>query len=229
MKALILAGGEGKRLRPLTNNIPKPMLEVGGKPIIEWQINWMKTYGIKSFVISAGYLKEKLVDFLGDGNKFGVDVAFANEDEPLGTGGAIKNARNLLNDENFIVANGDVITNMDLTKLLSSDKNIATITLTPLRSSFGIVETDDKRVTGFKEKPFIENYWLNAGMYLMNSKIFGYLPDKGSMETITFPMLVKERMLDYVKFSDVYWRSVDSLKDFEEVGTDLTNNAVFDF
>lgn len=228
MKALILAGGEGKRLRPLTNNVPKPLLEVGGKPIIEWQIGWMKSYGVDSFVISGGYLKEKLVDHLGNGSKLGVDIDYVFEEEPLGTGGAVKNAESFFESEkNFVVSNGDVITNLRLDKLLSSDRRISTISLTPLKSPFGIVETDEEKVIGFKEKPFVEGYWLNAGMYLMSDKIFDFLPENGSIELVTFPNLVKEKQLGYVKFNDVYWRSVDSLKDFEEVSSDLGKDLVF--
>src|SRR5271156_5070305 len=110
MKALILAGGEGKRLRPLTNDKPKPLLEVGGKPIIEWQIEWMKGYGVDYFVISAGYMKEKLIEYLGTGAKLGVDINFVVENEPLGTAGAIKSAVGILGrEEKFVVTNGDII------------------------------------------------------------------------------------------------------------------------
>jgi mannose-1-phosphate guanylyltransferase len=228
MKALILAGGEGKRLRPLTNDKPKPLLEVGGKPIIEWQIEWMKKYGVSSFVISAGYMKEKLIEHLGTGSKLGVDVSFEIENEPLGTGGAIKSAKGALgNEKSFVVANGDIITNMDLGKLIESNKDTATISLTPLRSQFGIVNTQDSKVTGFQEKPFIKDYWLNAGIYVMTPKVFDYVPDKGSLELVAFPAMVKDEVLGCVKFDSVYWRSVDSFKDFDEVSADLNKNAVF--
>lgn len=228
MKALILAGGEGRRLRPLTDDRPKPMLEVGGKPIIEWQILWMKSHGVGSFVISAGYMKEKLIEHLGTGAKLGVDISFVIENEPLGTGGAIKNAKGpMANEKSFVVANGDIITNLDLGNLVADSRNVSTISLTPLRSPFGVVDTNDGKVTGFREKPVIKDHWLNSGIYVMSEKIFEYLPENGSLEFVTFPKLVSEGLLDCVKFEDVYWRSVDSFKDFDEVGLDLVNKKVF--
>lgn len=228
MKAVILAGGEGRRLRPLTNDKPKPLLEVGGKPIIEWQIMWMKKYGFDSFVVLAGYMKDKLIDYLGTGAKWGVNIDFVIEDEPLGTGGAIKSAKNLLEREKFfLVANGDIITNLDLKKLIDVNSLECVIALVPLRSTFGIVNTDDGKVTGFEEKPIIKDHWLNAGMYIATSKIFEHLPDKGSVETYTFPKLVEEKVLDSVKFDDVYWRSIDSFKDFEDANSDLDKKLVY--
>jgi mannose-1-phosphate guanylyltransferase len=228
MKALILAGGEGRRLRPLTNEKPKPLLEVGGKPIIEWQIERMKSFGVTSFVISVGYMKDKLIEHLGTGARYGVDISFEVEEEPLGTGGAIKSAEDILGKEDvFFVTNGDIISNMDLGKLIAAHKNVATISLTPLRSQFGIVETEGADVIGFKEKPLIKDHWLNAGVYTMSKKVFDYLPDKGSVELETFPALAKERLLQAVKFDDIYWRSVDSFKDFEEVNSDLNAKKVY--
>jgi mannose-1-phosphate guanylyltransferase len=228
MKALILAGGEGRRLRPMTNDRPKPLLEVGGRPIIEWQIEWMKKYGINEFVISGGYMKEKLIERLGTGVKYGVDISFVFEDEPLGTGGAIKNVQSAMKGEDrFIVANGDIITNLDLGTLIASHSGIATISLTPLTSPYGIVETDDNKVTGFKEKPTIKDHWLNAGMYVMSSSVFDHLPAKGSVENVTFPELSKAGQLYCVKFDSVYWRSIDNFKDFEEANADLAKGIVF--
>lgn len=228
MKALILAGGEGRRLRPLTNDKPKPMLEIAGKPIIEWQIRWMKSYGISSFVVLAGYMKEKLIDYLGTGAKLGVDISFEIEDEPLGTGGAIKNAeQSFKNEEKFVVANGDIITNFDLGKLISSSNNVSTISLVELRSTFGIVETSGNKVVGFREKPLIKDHWLNAGIYVMTKRVFDYLPKNGSVETVTFPKMAELGLLDAMKFSDVYWRSIDSFKDFEDCNEDLTKGSVY--
>ncbi len=229
MKALILAGGEGKRLRPLTNDRPKPLLEVGGKAIIDWQIEWMKKYGINSFVVTVGYMKDKIVEHLGTGARFGVEVSFAVEDEPLGTGGAIKGARGALGEgENFVVANGDIITNLNLGTLIgSANKSRSAIALTPLRSGYGIVETDGTKVVGFREKPIIKDCWLNAGIYVMAPSVFDFLPDKGSVEMVTFPKLVELGTLNAVKFGDVYWKSIDSFKDFEETGADLAKGVVF--
>jgi mannose-1-phosphate guanylyltransferase len=228
LKALILAGGEGRRLRPLTNDKPKPLIELGGKPIIEWQIEWMKKYGIGSFVISAGYMKDKLIEYLGNGSKLAVDIEFVIEDEPLGTGGAIKNCEGPLSSEqNFVVANGDIITNFNLGSLINLHKDAATISLTPLKSTYGIVDTDGNKVVGFREKPLIKDHWLNAGIYVMSKSIFEYLPKKGSLEQETFPVLASKGLLNAMKFNDVYWISVDTFKEVENTSSDLSNGFVY--
>ncbi|HII09501.1 MAG: nucleotidyltransferase family protein [Candidatus Micrarchaeaceae archaeon] len=229
MKAVILAGGEGRRLRPLTNDKPKSLLVVGGKPIIDWQIEWMKSYGVDSFVVSAGYMKDALIGYLGTGARLGIELSFVVENEPLGTGGAIKNAVSALGGtEKFIVANGDIITNLDLKELIASCKDVASVSLSPLKSTFGILDTDGDKVIGFREKPVLKEYWLNAGIYVMSKEVFGYLPDKGSLEYDVFPQLAKKGLLDCMKYGDSYWRSVDTMKDFEEVGVDLNNNLVYE-
>ncbi|MEM4343432.1 MAG: nucleotidyltransferase family protein, partial [Candidatus Caldarchaeum sp.] len=96
MKAVLLAGGYGKRLKPLTETTPKPLLEVSGKPILVWQIEWLKKLGVREFIVCAGYLREKIIEALGSGGRLGVKVGYSVEDEPLGTGGALKNAEHLL-------------------------------------------------------------------------------------------------------------------------------------
>jgi len=228
MKALILAGGEGKRLRPLTNDKPKPLIEVGGKPIIEWQIEWMKRYGVDCFIISAGYMKERLIEYLGTGAKFRTEINFVVENEPLGTAGAIKNAIDILRkEEKFVVANGDIITNLDLGRLISANKTECTISLVPFKSPFGIVDTEGEVVVGFREKPLIKDHWISAGIYVMSKSVFDYLPEKGSVELETFPKLAVERKIENLKFSDVYWKSVDSFKDFDDVNFALSNNLVY--
>jgi NDP-sugar pyrophosphorylase family protein len=227
MKAVILAGGYGKRLRPLTDEKPKSLLEVGDRPIIEWQIHWLKSFGIASFILLAGHLKDKLITHLGAGKRWGVNFAFLIEDEPLGTGGALKNAEHLLsNDKEFLVLNGDVITNLDLWKI-KNNGNIASIALVPLKSPFGIIKTNEDKIVNFEEKPLLKEYWINAGVYMMSSKIFKYLPEKGDIEKLTFPKLARQNLLAATKFDDCYWRSIDSIKDIEEVGRDLSEKQVF--
>jgi NDP-sugar pyrophosphorylase family protein len=111
MKAVILAGGYGKRLRPLTDEKPKPMIEVLNIPIIEWQVKWLSKCGIKEFVVCVGYMKEQIIDHIGSGSRLGVKVGYAVEEEPLGTGGALSNAASLLaGQDSFFMLNGDVLT-----------------------------------------------------------------------------------------------------------------------
>ncbi|WP_338604588.1 NDP-sugar synthase [Sulfolobus tengchongensis] len=223
MHAVILAGGYGKRLRPLTDDKPKPLIEIAGRPIIEWQISWLKQFGITSFVILTGYKWEVLVKWLSENERrLGISTYFSIEEEPLGTGGALKKVEKLLSDEEaFIVANGDILTNLDISKMRLTSESVMAMSLVPLKSPYGIVETRDDKIVEFKEKPILENYWINAGIYMMSNKIFKYLPEKGDMEKTTFPKLARESLLLGVKYNNVYWRSIDSIKDIEEASEDL--------
>ncbi|GBC69510.1 UTP--glucose-1-phosphate uridylyltransferase [archaeon HR01] len=220
MKAVILSGGYGKRLRPLTNTVPKPLLEVGGRPIIEWQIEWLKSYGIKEFVICAGYLKEKILEAVGGGNRLGVKLGYAVEDEPLGTGGALKNAKHLLSLEKmFLVVNGDILTNLNPLKMVERiNGKMAVMAVTPLQSPYGVVDFDRQSlvVKRFREKPKLADYYVNAGVYLFTSEIFDYLPSVGDMEKQTFPHLAEKELILAEPYEDIQWISIDSHKDLEE-------------
>lgn len=227
---MILAGGYGKRLRPLTENLPKPLLEVAGKPILFWQIEFFKKHGVREFVLAVGYLKEKVMEKVGSGEKLGIKAIYVVEDEPLGTGGAIKNAEPVLrNEEKFLVSNGDVITNLDATKLCQAltDDLVAVMALVPLPSPYGIVITDNGKVVEFKEKPKLKDYWINAGIYCMKPEIFKYLPTSGDIEKTAFPELAKEGKLGAVKFPDAFWKSIDSHKDLEEANKILSEISLF--
>jgi NDP-sugar pyrophosphorylase family protein len=224
MKAVILAGGFGKRLRPLTDERPKPLIEIAGKPIIEWQIKWLKKFGVTSVFVLAGYKKEVLIDWVAKNqDKLRIPIAILTEDQPLGTGGAIKRLDGFIsNGEKFFVLNGDILTNLDLSKL-EDDKAVAVISLVPLRSPFGIVKVNsDGNITQFVEKPILKDFWINAGIYSMNSEIFEYLPEKGDVEKETFPLLAQKGLLKGITFDDVYWRSIDTLKDYEEANAEIT-------
>jgi mannose-1-phosphate guanylyltransferase len=221
MKAVILAGGFGKRLKPLTDQRPKPMIEVLNIPIIEWQVRWLKKFGIKEFVMCVGYMREQIFDHIGDGSKFGTNVEYSVEEQPLGTGGALKNAKDLLADQDsFFMLNGDVLTELDPTRLQVSGLHY--IALVPLRSPFGIVELDrDSRVLGFVEKPEISDRWINAGVYYFTQDVFRYLPGNGNIEVTALPALAKEGKLQAVKYRNVFWRSIDSHKDIEEAAKEM--------
>jgi len=219
MQAVVLAGGFGKRLAPLTSEVPKPLLPVGGKPILVRQIEWLRGFGIRDVVLAVGYLRHKIFEALGDGRRFGVRIFYSVEEEPLGTGGAIKNAEPFITDDIFIVLNGDVLTNLSLDKLMEAlgDADGA-IALVPLRSPYGIVEFDaNGYVTHFREKPLLEGFYINAGVYALRRKTLSELPDRGNIEETLFPRLAQQRRLKAVVYRDVFWKSVDSLKDLEEV------------
>jgi mannose-1-phosphate guanylyltransferase len=219
MQAVVLAGGFGKRLAPLTSEVPKPLLPVGGKPILVRQIEWLRGFGIRDVVLAVGYLRHKIFEALGDGRRFGVRIFYSVEEEPLGTGGAIKNAEPFITDDVFVVLNGDVLTNLSLDKLMEAlgDADGA-IALVPLRSPYGIVEFDaNGYVTHFREKPLLEGFYINAGVYALRRKTLSELPDRGNIEETLFPRLAQQRRLKAVVYRDVFWKSVDSLKDLEEV------------
>ncbi|MEM4031468.1 MAG: nucleotidyltransferase family protein [Ignisphaera sp.] len=220
MKVVVLAGGLGKRLRPLTEDRPKILVEVCKRPILEWHIKWLSKYGFKDFVLLLGHAKEKVVEVIGSGKKYGINVAYVMEDEPLGTSGAIKNAESVLrNEEWFLVINGDIITDLDPTPLINDvvkdDKAVAGIALVYMRSPYGIVKVVNNYVKEFIEKPIIE-YTINGGVYVMKPEIFDFLPEKGDIETTTFPLLAKEGRLKGLVYRDVLWKSIDTIKDLEE-------------
>lgn len=225
--ALILAGGYGKRLRPLTLDKPKPLVTINDKPVIVYQLEWLKHYGIDEITLLAGYHKEKLIEELGSGSKYEVSISYVIEDEPLGTGGALKKAYHIYkNHEKFIVSNGDIITNIDPNKLLLSLKGniIAAMAVVPLRSPYGVLDMDENGlVKGFKEKPILYDYWINAGIYAFRPEIAEYLPEKGDIETTTFPKLASEGKMLAIKFElpKYYWRSIDTHKDLEEVSNEI--------
>ncbi|MEM3084892.1 MAG: nucleotidyltransferase family protein [Nitrososphaerales archaeon] len=229
MKAVILAGGFGKRLKPLTDEKPKPMIDVLDKPIIEWQIRWLRNHGISDVILCVGYMKENIVDYIGSGTRLGVNAYYTVEDTPLGTGGALKNAESLLaSEDKFFMLNGDVLTNLDPNRLECELSNglVATIAVVPLPSPFGVLQLDkDSRVLGFTEKPKITQFWINAGVYCLSGKIFSYLPKSGNIETTALPALAKSRKLKAVKFENSFWRSIDSHKDIEEASREI--GAIF--
>jgi mannose-1-phosphate guanylyltransferase len=228
VQAVILAGGFGKRLKPLTDNIPKPMIKVGGVSILERQILFLKKRGIRDFVICVGYKKEAIMDYFEDGRDFGVCIRYALESSSLGTGGALRNASNLIHDQKFIFMYGDIMTDLDIERLRKvattsykeEERNcLAVIATVPLRSPYGIVEIDDggnNAVLGFKEKPMIKDYWINAGVFCFDRDILNFLPANGSLESVTLEGLASKGELKAVKFSDALWRSIDSHKDVEE-------------
>ena len=227
MKAVILAGGFGKRLKPLTDNRPKPMIEILDKPILEWQIKHLAKNNIKEIIICVGYLKEQIIDYIASGNKFDVHVAYTVEDEPLGTGGALKNTYSLLKDEKngFFMINGDILTNINFLDL-ANENNHSKLALVPLKSPYGIVEFDENlNVTGFEEKPNIDGKWINAGIYFFNQEVFDYLPEKGNIETTALPAMAKEQKLKAKNFENSFWKSIDSHKDIEESSKELSKNS----
>jgi len=226
LKAVIIAGGLARRLRPITEEIPKALVKIADKPIIEWQIGWLKKYGVDTVVVLAGYLHEKIIEFLGSGRNFGIRAVYSIEERPLGTAGALKNAEGILKNEEFIAVNGDIITNIDVNMLMSSLKkdrsSVMSMALVPLKSPYGIVEIDDKGyIKRFREKPCLKEYLINAGVYYMRPEVFSYIPNEGDLEKSTFPKLAEASKIKGVAFHDVFWRSIDTVKDVQEASLEV--------
>lgn len=221
MKTVILAGGFGKRLKPLTDTRPKPMIEVLNVPIIEWQVRWLRKFGIKDFVMCVGYMKEQIIDHIGNGAKFDSRIDYSFEEKALGTGGALLNAKQLISNQgSFFVLNGDILTELDPNRLNIANSNV--LAVVPLRSPFGMVELDvNSTVRGFIEKPEIPDRWINAGLYRFTQEIFRYLPQEGNIEVTALPALAKEGRLQAVRYKDIFWRSIDSHKDIEEASKEM--------
>ncbi len=225
MYALILAGGKGERLRPLTDSLPKPMVPVCGKPILERQIEWLKEGGVDGVVFLAGYLWEAIREHFGDGAGFGVDAEYSVEETPLGRGGAIKKGFPLVppSGEPVVVTNGDIITRQALSDLLEfhrsspARENGPSVTLlsVPMVSPYGIVDMDDDgKVVGFREKVGLP-HWINGGVYVFDREVFAEFPDLGDHEVETFPRLAEEGRIATLKTRS-FWTSIDSFKDLRE-------------
>ncbi|MCH8915350.1 MAG: nucleotidyltransferase family protein [Thaumarchaeota archaeon] len=212
MKAIILAGGRGKRLKPITDYVPKPLVPIKNIPIIEWQIKYLKKYGVNEVIICTGYKSKMIENYLSVKNT-GVKIKFSIEKSPLGTGGAIKKAGKMINDKSFFVINGDVITNIDLRKLSKKQNSIASI---ELQTKFGILETNGNKISKFSEKKVISDLWMNAGIYHLQKEILKDLPDKGDIEKTLFPDYAKKGRLNTIQFKKIKWYSIDTFKDIED-------------
>ena len=217
MKAIILAGGRGNRLRPITDYVPKPLVPIKNIPIIEWQIKYLKKYGVNEVIICTGYKSDIIKNYLGVKN-IGVKIKFSIEKLPLGTGGAIKKAGKMINDKSFFVINGDVITNINLRKLSKKPNSIAAI---ELRTKFGILETHNNKISKFMEKKEISDLWMNAGIYYFQKEILKDLPNKGDIEKTLFPDYAKKGKLNTIKFKKIKWYSIDSFKDIEDCSLEI--------
>ncbi len=227
---IILAGGKGERLRPYTNDRPKVMVEVAGKPILAWQIEWLKSHGIKKFVLTVSYKHEVVEQYFGDGSDFGIEIDYSIEETPLGRGGGIKKAFKspLIKDAtDVVVCNGDIITKLDLSEMIQNhldQKALITLLLVPYLSRWGVVKIDENdHVVGFEEKPKLP-YWINGGIYIFNKEVEPLLPEKGDHEYETFPKIPKERFLGFK--DEGFWRAVDVVKDKSEAEQFLDTGEV---
>lgn len=202
MKAVILAGGLGTRLRPITYFYPKPMVPVKNKPFLEYLLNFLKSQGIFEFILCLHYMAEKFIEYFGDGTKFGCKIVYSVEERPMGTAGAIKRAARYLNST-FLVLNGDTYLDVNIWKMLGfhrDNSNLGTIALVKMRGEnrYGFVKiSSDYRIIEFSEKSHISEGYINAGVYIFEKKILDYIPPnrKISLEREVLPSILgKEKI-----------------------------------
>ena len=229
--AILLVGGFGTRLMPLTRNSPKPMLTVAGIPVTEHQLMMAKAAGINEIVLATSYLSEVFTPYFGDGSKWGMSIKYAVEKEPLGTGGAIANAAQLLEGkESIVILNGDVLSSHDLAEQIRQhEANDADVTLhlTQVEDAraFGCVPTDAQgRVTAFLEKmdnPVTNQ--INAGCYVFNPRVISEIPLETivSVERETFPKLVSNGAKIFGYLENAYWLDIGTPKALLKASTDI--------
>jgi mannose-1-phosphate guanylyltransferase len=237
VKAIILVGGEGLRLRPLTCNLPKPMVPIVNRPFLEHMVEHLKRHHINEIILAICYLPDRIQSHFGDGSSFGVKLSYAVEQTPLGTGGAVKNSERFLNDT-FLVFNGDIFSDLDLTEMIRfhrAHKAKATIALTPVDdpTAYGVVELDrQNRVKGFIEKPSLDKVTsnlINAGIYVLEPEMLELIPTgvHSMLERGLFPDLVKRGIPFYGYQSHAYWLDTGKPDDYFKLHHDLlTGKAV---
>lgn len=226
MKAIILAGGRGERLRPLTDKIPKPMIPVKGKPLIEWCIANLKNNGIVDIILSIGYKAEVIEDYFKDGSGFGVHVSYNIEKEPLGTGGAVKEiCKKYSINEPFILVWGDNLADYKFRQMVKEHKNhdaLITMALTTREDveNFGVALLEYGKIIGFVEKPKREeapSNLINAGAFVINPEALDILPEgKSSIERDCFEKLVTKTSRVYSYTHNGYWLPTDTMEKYEK-------------
>jgi NDP-sugar pyrophosphorylase family protein len=236
MKAIILSGGKGTRLRPLTDNTPKPMLPIGGVPHLEHIVDLLKECGFNEIIFSTGYLHSQIQEHFGDGSAYGVKMYYKEDgDTPLGTAGAIKNCEDLLDDNPFVVFNGDILTNINLDWMyfihcIEDDINHISIALTPVDnpSSFGVAVTKCDKITRFVEKPTTLDYGnlINAGIYIMNKEVLKDIPkdEYVMVETDVFPQYAEKGKL-YAYPTDCYWIDIGTHERYNQANEDIAKKV----
>ena len=240
MKAVIMAGGKGTRLLSLTNDeIPKPMVEVLGKPILLWQIERLKEYGIKDITLVVGHLKEKIIDYFRDGSSFGVNIFYFEETKPLGSAGSLYYMKKDLENEDFLLVFGDVMFDIDINRMYRyhMEKNsFLTLFAHPNMHPFDsdlLVTDKDSKVLKIDSKHNVRNYWyknlVNAGFYIMNGKICDYVKEdtRTDLEKDLIPEVMKENDV-YVYRSTEYIKDVGTVERIELAAKEINNGLISD-
>ena len=237
MKAVVMAGGEGSRLRPLTSRRPKPLAPVVNKPVMEHIVDLLRRHGTTEIVATLHYLADEIESYFGDGSAFGVSMSYVVEDTPLGTAGAVKLAEDLLGDEPFLVISGDALTDLDLLALVADHRRTqatATITLQRVTNplEFGVVITDENnRITRFLEKPSwgeIFSDTINTGIYVLDPSVLSFM-ERGKAYDFSrdiFPRLLHEGKLVSGYVTTEYWTDIGNLQQYQQANYDALAGKV---
>jgi len=225
MEAVILAGGQGMRLRPHTDEIPKPLLTVGGKPIVEILLKQMQKTGVKHVHMAVNHLSDKIIDVIGDGGKQGLKIDYSKEEKPLSTVGPLKLIKHL--PDNFIVANADVLTDLNFREIfdchLRNKANLTVATnarLNPI--DFGVLTVDDNGLAvGFNEKP-VFNFVVSMGIYVFSKSILKYVPDHKAFgfDDLMFTLLDNQIPIHTFPYNG-YWLDIGRPDDYEKANDDI--------
>jgi dTDP-glucose pyrophosphorylase len=226
MQAVIMAGGQGVRLRPLTEDLPKPMLPVGGRPLLEHIVEQLCQAGIKRVNLTTHYKPERIVEHFGDGSAFGVELEYVNEDRPLGTGGALGLISRPTGTQ--LVINGDILTQVDFRAMLAfHQENAAEMTVAvrhyEMQVPYGVVECDGARVTRVQEKPSV-GYLVNAGIYLLEPSVYEFVPsgDRFNMTDLIRWLLDAGRAVVSFPVRE-YWLDIGEHADYVRAQDDVEN------
>ena len=235
MQAVVLVGGQGTRLRPLTSNVPKPVVPLVDRPFMAYMLEWLAGHGVDDVILSLGFMAGALRDVLGDGSRYGVALHYVEEPEPLGTAGALKFAQEHLQDR-FLMLNGDVLSDMDLTAQIAQHEAtgaVGTLALVPVDnpSAYGLVRVnDDRSVKGFLEKPEpqeIDTNLISAGAYVLERRVLDLIaPDANvSIEREVWPQLVGNGLFSF-PHDDAYWLDIGTPATYLEASMDLIAGRV---
>ena len=236
MKAVIMAGGFGTRLRPLTCNIPKPMVPMVNRPMMDHIVALLKKHGISDQIVTLYYQPENITNHFGDGTNFGVKMQFRKSEADLGTAGSVRNAIDFLN-ERFLVISGDVLTDFDLSSAIAfheSKRAKATILLTRVSNplQFGVVLTrDDGTISRFLEKPSwgeVFSDTINTGIYIFEPEVLDLIPKGGEFDFSKnlFPLLLERNLELYGYIAQGYWRDIGNLTEYQDAHIDALRGVV---
>lgn len=226
---MILCGGMGKRLRPVTETVPKPLIEINDNyTILDKQLFDFKNAGVDEVYLLTGFLHKKIEERYGN-EYHGVKIHYVIEDEPLGTLNAIRLGMEAISgDKQCIIRNGDIVSDVNIKAMIEYGVKSSLpviMFVTQMQSPYGIVEMNGDRLVSFREKPVLEDYYINGGIYFTKSKIdFGEFKT-GDIEKIYFPTIAKENKLGYFKENGIYWVAVDTYKDLEAVKKEYKNKT----